>query len=322
MPKPLLVLLKIHALLLFFSICASNTQFANAQTILDVSLQVGDTTITLSGKTSPSATVTISEDNAIVGTTTADSLGNYTKTLDSQTAGLHEFAIYSTDNNSTATSVTTVSLSATAFENTSVSNIILPPTIYITATQVDQGDPITLSGYGVPNSTVQVYISTITGFLTTSSDSNGFWTYTIDTTDFEGGEHTVYAKVVTISSNTSLASTQATISINEPDSDSDRDDDDDNYRDDSSNDNQTITTNITNFIKQGLNTSDTNNLLLTALAYFDIDNSGKIEMSELELAIRRWLLETKGKGNGRCDLNFDGKCDIIDFSILLYYIDR
>ncbi len=315
----------LQTLLIVLALATFSVKHTQAQTNLNVSLQVGDTTITLSGKTSPSAIVTISEDNAIVGTTSADSLGNFTKTLDSQNEGLHEFSIYATDTSSTVTAVTTVSLSAAAFENTSVSNIILPSTMYITNTNVDQGDPITLSGYGVPSSTIQVYISTVTGFSTTTSDSNGYWTYTIDTTNVSGGEHSVYVKVVTPSNYTSLSSTQTTISVDVPAADNEGDDDDeddDNDNDEDSDNNDTIIETVTNLITDGLSKTEADETLLNILSYFDIDKSGKIEMSELELALRRWMLEAKGKGSGNCDLNFDGKCNIVDFSILLYYIDR
>jgi hypothetical protein len=72
-----------------------------------------------------------------------------------------------------------------------------------------------------------------------------------------------------------------------------------------------------------------------AVAAFDIDGSGKIEVTEVFASVKAWVDEwrvvvvealepekTKVEEPLRCDLNRDGDCNLLDFSILLYYIGR
>lgn len=68
---------------------------------------------------------------------------------------------------------------------------------------------------------------------------------------------------------------------------------------------------------------------------FDINGDGKISLQELYDASRIWFddwtvfreknldfeIDTPDFGLS-CDLNDDGRCDLIDFSILMYYVNR
>lgn len=71
------------------------------------------------------------------------------------------------------------------------------------------------------------------------------------------------------------------------------------------------------------------------LRFFDIDGSGRIEVVELFSAVKRWVDEWKSfikediageielaEEFRNCDLNQDGRCDLVDLSILLYYVGR
>ncbi|MBU1129812.1 hypothetical protein KKE45_00635 [Patescibacteria group bacterium] len=62
------------------------------------------------------------------------------------------------------------------------------------------------------------------------------------------------------------------------------------------------------------------------ISFFDFDKSGRIEKFELFNVIKKWVEEWKIKprkdGLATCDLNNDGICDLKDFSVLLYYIER
>lgn len=83
---------------------------------------------------------------------------------------------------------------------------------------------------------------------------------------------------------------------------------------------------ITNFKMQIFPTriSTAPRATMKALSFFDIDKNGVIELGELFEAIKRWVMEFQKKGSkgGDCDLNQDGRCSLIDLSILLYFIGR
>lgn len=71
------------------------------------------------------------------------------------------------------------------------------------------------------------------------------------------------------------------------------------------------------------------------LALFDIDGSGRIEITEIFQAVKTWADYWKEALNEevlaqeeqiptikKCDINHDGACNLFDLSILLYYIGR
>ena len=71
------------------------------------------------------------------------------------------------------------------------------------------------------------------------------------------------------------------------------------------------------------------------MAVFDIDGSGRIEVAEVFASVKAWVNEwqiavvealepekAKVEEPFRCDLNRDGECNLLDFSILLYYVGR
>jgi hypothetical protein len=114
----------------------------------------------------------------------------------------------------------------------------------------------------------------------------------------------------------------------EPESDTDEGGDDDS-------DDGISTSEVFNNITETIN----NMIVLTGkkasslplfLDSFDIDNNNIIDRSEAVNAVRTWVNKWKtylamnilDKENGDCDLNNDTKCNIIDFSILMYHIER
>ena len=71
------------------------------------------------------------------------------------------------------------------------------------------------------------------------------------------------------------------------------------------------------------------------VAVFDTDGDGKIEVTEVFTVVKTWVEEWRSalveeispetlatKKTKNCDLNHDKVCNLIDLSILLYYIGR
>jgi len=137
-----------------------------AQTELSVSIGVGDTILTLKGLTSPDSQVTIKESGAVVGTTVAGVDGSFSKSLLNQTSGMHTVSIYSTDKNGLTTATVTYSISLTAFAETTLANIILPPTISLAQSQVIKGENLGVSGLAVPSSTITLVVTNSVDILT------------------------------------------------------------------------------------------------------------------------------------------------------------
>jgi len=93
-----------------------------------------------------------------------------------------------------------------------------------------------------------------------------------------------------------------------------------------------------NFVKEILRQIDSK--LKTIQLRFDFDSSGKVEVYELYNTVKTWvddwkinievetayakgeIIEDKLVRPEKCDLNNDNVCNVIDLSILLYYIER
>jgi len=74
-----------------------------------------------------------------------------------------------------------------------------------------------------------------------------------------------------------------------------------------------------------------------SLSSFDVNQSGKIELTEIFGAVKIWVKEWRqdlleeisreegtalSKKERKCDLNRDYKCNLIDFSILMSYVEK
>jgi hypothetical protein len=65
-------------------------------------------------------------------------------------------------------------------------------------------------------------------------------------------------------------------------------------------------------------------ILPRLVRFFDLDDSGQIEAAEVFEVVKDWIEDKRREPEeqSRCDLNGDRTCDLVDFSILLYYIER
>lgn len=304
-----------------------------SQTELTVSIRVGEeATMTFSGKTSPNAQVSFLENNSVLGTTVAESDGSFTKSLLSQTPGIHTYALYTTDTNGKTSSTVNYSVALTVGTETTLSNIILPPTINLSGTEIGKGDTLKFSGLTVTSSTVTLFINgtshSYSMSKSTTADSSGYWEYNYGTGDLAIGEYNVYAKTSTTDGYQSESSELKNFKIQTA--------------------TPTTTPGATPTVTPGPTTTTITEVTVTTptptpalpllVSIFDIDKSGKIELTEVFTAVKSWVEEWKEilkgetlKGEAlavfekkpkKCDINHDNRCNLVDLSVLLYYIGR
>ena len=282
-----------------------------AQTELTVTIRVGVTNLTLSGRTSPNAQVTFIENGAVIGTTTADSSGLFSKTLEAMESRIHSIGIYATNSNSETTSTVTYSVSLTLGTETTLSNIILPPTITLSGEGIARGDTLKISGSGVPSSTVTIFIDgtshSYSMSKSTTSGSDGTWEYDFSTGDLSLGDYKVEAKTSTSDGYQSESSEIMNFKV------------------------QTVPTSTpapgtTTTTAVSVPTSTPGPSFLPSLPafinFFDIDGSGRIEIREIFDAAKLWVEQWRQRKTENCDLNGDKICNLIDFSILMYYVGK
>src|SRR3990172_7329217 len=60
-----------------------------------------------------------------------------------------------------------------------------------------------------------------------------------------------------------------------------------------------------------------------ALQIFDVRGIGRILIDDLQTVVELWVIHWKNmQGTENCDMNKDNHCDLRDFSILMFYVER
>ena len=272
---------------------------------LTVSLVVGVTEVVFSGYTSPSSQIVIKEDGSVVGTTTSDSSGLWTKTVSVAVPTTHTYELYATDASSIASATISYSLSVLGGTTTSISNIVMPPTILLSGT--------TLSGQSYPGSSLTA-TSDLGDTLTITVPGSGMWSTDL-TTWLTGGPHNI-SVVTTVGSFISLSSTSLTYTTPAP-SPSPTPTPSSTPTSSSTTTSASSSPAATSSPFTSPSSAPTSTPIPYAIEIYDQNQDGRLGLGELISVITSWL-----KQHLPCDLNRDTRCDLIDLSILLYYFER
>jgi len=156
---------------------------------IPVSLTVPTASLEVSGYASPGALVTIYDGANPTATVSANPLGFYTKLIPTLSSGLHSISVSQKD--------------VTGLESSSVSKIVniapqqltqlefaSPPTVRLIAPTLTEGQTQTITGYSEPGKIVHLFIdNSISPSQTVISGSDGFYSFTVNTTGFYDGNH-------------------------------------------------------------------------------------------------------------------------------------
>lgn len=155
---------------------------------------VRDTIVVFDGHTFPLAYVQIKDGTTVVGTTTADGNGDFYKEIKAVSGGVHTFNVTSTDGDGTETGPASYTIDVPPQTTTTISNILVPSTLYIDETSLQINDTFTPRGSAYKGSTIEIYANgSKIGEATTSS--NGTWSKNL-TANFGAGTFTITVIVV------------------------------------------------------------------------------------------------------------------------------
>jgi hypothetical protein len=157
---------------------------------------------------------------------------------------------------------------------TNVNGVLIPPTIRASATQVNPGDIVTLSGQTIPQVSVEVSVDNNAQILRTTSDATGRWTVLFDTRSVSVNTHTVKARFI----EGSLLKTESTYG--------------------------TVLQ-----IAVGVEGRPVSNS--------DLNRDGRVNLTDFSILIF-WWGGTGGNSNPPADINQNGRVGLEDFSILLF----
>lgn len=151
-------------------------------------------TLVISGFTGPNTFLIFSQETSVLGTDSANSLGQFLKTFSGLQPTTHNITFYGVDSENRATSPIPISIYTPAYQQTQISNQLLSPTIEINSSLFLHGDPIHATGSAIPDSDITLFTDNPLRSYQATSDSSGDWTYTItDSDQYVPGDYRIYA---------------------------------------------------------------------------------------------------------------------------------
>jgi len=236
--------------------------------------ELGDTQISVRGLSYPSRTINILLDTKSVGSVRASDTGSFEFTTEAS-PGTASLSFWANDSKDTRSITLNTTFDVTQGAVTNIKGIILPPTIRVENQNVDPGDVITISGQSVPGTSIELHVDDDGVLETGTSDDDGEWSISLDTSKLQIAEHTL--KVRSVSGNPPLT-TQSNFSSS-----------------------------LQLFVGvDGVATTPS-----------DLNRDGKVNLIDFSILIF-WWGTNGGNSDPPADINGNGNVGIEDFSILLF----
>jgi hypothetical protein len=153
-------------------------------------------TLKISGFASPGLFITFTEGGTVIGTTVANDGGTFSQTFPGISPVVHNIIIFGTDPLNRSTSSTAIEVFTRAYEITSVTGIIMPPTLSLNKETIFRGEELVVTGMAVPAFKVIVFAEPPVRTYETDALADGNFTLTFsDTQTLDLGDHKVYVLV-------------------------------------------------------------------------------------------------------------------------------
>jgi len=118
----------------------------------------GDTNVTVRGRACPGSTITVLRDGEIERVVEADATSNFDFTLTEQTPGITTFGFWAVDGENRRSITYSATFQVVQNAVTTLSGLLLPPTLIVDPDQVDPGGTVSFEGCAVPTAEVDAYI--------------------------------------------------------------------------------------------------------------------------------------------------------------------
>ncbi len=237
-------------------------------------VELGETQVNISGRAYPNSTINILLDTENIGTVRTNNMGEF-EFLAGASPGTATLGVWAEDNQGTRSVTFNTTFDVTQAAITNINNVLLPPTLRLSAQEVDPGDVVTLSGQSIPNAQVEIEVRPAGSTFETTSGSNGNWEFALDTMQISIAEHTIRARTLT---GTPPLTTNSAFSRS-----------------------------LQLFV--GVDGQPTSNA--------DLNRDGRVNLVDFSILIFWWGTDG-GDSDPPADINGDGIVNLADFSILLF----
>lgn len=230
----------------------------------------GTGTIILKGTAYPNSTVNILLDGVFVSQIDVDANSRFEITLNAVPAGSRLVNLFSTDINNRKSITIGFTVTVTANTTTTLTNVLMPPTIAINTTSVAKGQSLRIFGYAEPTAEVNIHVASEETVTKTISDSNGAYALLFNTTPLAEEEHITKSRALF----------EALVSP--------------------------FSHTLQFFVGRG-----------TIFKTADLNKDGKVNIIDFSILLF-WWNTNQARGLDIADINDDGKVNIVDFSIMLF----
>jgi hypothetical protein len=152
--------------------------------------------VQFSGVAYPDAFIALLKDGVEIGRKNANSAGAFDFSVTNLAAGSYQFGFLAQDASGVRSIAFTVGLTLTAGQTTTMTGIILPPTMDITNPVVTAGDKVQVTGASAPGAAVRLVVDAGKYTFTVPSLLDGSWKYQVPTQGLANGLYTVKAQTV------------------------------------------------------------------------------------------------------------------------------
>ncbi len=158
------------------------------------------TSVLLSGKAAPFASVKILKDGVLMATITADANSYFSYRATGLSSGTYRFSLYFDDNLNLRSAAHIIETSINSGQSISVTPILLPVTIGTDKSQVKKGDTIEIGGSTAPSAFVFITVTSLeTGKsfnYPITAEPNGKYLFRFETGELEHGTYKAVAYAV------------------------------------------------------------------------------------------------------------------------------
>jgi hypothetical protein len=171
-----------------------NTPLVNG---VPISTEAGSDTVIFKGVSYPGSIVTLLKNGVVITEVPASPNGIFEVRLRYLNPGTYTFGIRAEDSNKLISKLETFTIFITSGVTTLVDGIFIAPTITTDKSEVNWGEEITIRGMSAPNATVSILVNSETKLLKkTTSSTDGSWSYGLDSSELEIGDHITKARSI------------------------------------------------------------------------------------------------------------------------------